>query len=237
MPGTPREPPRPRGEGRPWPAAEQGRGRSDDRGESNPQNEWVREQNELWRELAGSTITGWSGLDWNVGVEDEDAERSFLDETDPFRQLCALRIHRDGGSPIGFGSYQNGHAFGLSLFVSDGSDMAGDQWSRESNLRDLPVGPVERLEVHLDDRPRSELDVIEALITIGGRSVLVVAAEVYAEFSAEQSPAYRWADESLFVFADPANADQIPWAGERQFVAREISAGEGDALGGTVSPT
>ena len=115
--------------------------------------------------------------------------------------------------------------------------MAGDQWSRESNLRDLPVGPVERLEVHLDDRPRSELDVIEALITIGGRSVLVVAAEVYAEFSAEQSPAYRWADESLFVFAVPANADQIPWAGDRQFVAREISAGEGDALGGTVSPT
>ena len=34
MPGTPREHPRLRGEGRAWSAAEQGRGRSDDRGES-----------------------------------------------------------------------------------------------------------------------------------------------------------------------------------------------------------
>ncbi len=190
-----------------------------------PQNEWVRNQNALWRELAGGTIIGWSGVDFSVGQDDD--EPIFLGPSDVFRQLWSVRLQLVDGSSLAVATYQNDSEFGLKIDRADDPTsselMAINGLLRESDLSDLPVGPIERLEVRLDNRSWSDFDLIEVVITIGGRSVLIVAAEVYPVVD---GTLYAWGDESLFVFADPAKVDQLTWMGSRLFISREILPGD-----------
>lgn len=195
-----------------------------------PQIPWVQEQNALWRELAGATITGWEGFDYHIGGDDD--ELTFLGKDDPFRQLGLLRMLLGDGSAIDFDTFQN-EEFGLALSRGDGELGLDDGYARPSDLSDLPVGPVDLLEIHLDDHPSTDFDPIEVLLTIAGRSVLIVAAEVRPDWEGVN---YCWSDESYFVFADPTLAEAIEWKGAgRRFVTREIGPGPngGDVFDGS----
>ena len=190
-------------------------------------NEWVQAQNALWRELASSTVTRWIGLDTNIGLDDE---LIFADASSPYRVLAELRLERGGSPALDFAIYQNGHRFGLSLRTSEGQPQQRFDWYRDSDLSDLPVGLIENLEVHLDDREGNYRDPIEVKLTIGAREVLVVAAEVFPTWT---EPRYGWGEEDFFVFTDPAAANEVDWSYPRRFVTRQIGSGRdgGDALG------
>lgn len=187
-------------------------------------NPWLIEQNRLWRELAGSTITRWVGLDSNTGNDDE---LIFLDQGSPFQQLGALRVERGDEAPLDFGTYQNDDVFGLSLRVSDGQPQYKSEWDRDSDLSHLPVGPVELLEVRIDGRDGTYRDLIEVRLSIAGASALIVAAEVYPT---RAEPKFEWADESYFVFRDPDLADSVAWAHERKYSTLVVSADRGDVF-------
>ena len=190
-------------------------------------NEWVQAQNALWRELAGSTVTRWIGLDTNIGSDDE---LDFVDASSPYRVLGALRLERGASPALDFDIYQNEDRFGLSLEVSEGRPQPRSDWDRDSDLSDLPVGPIERLEAHLDDTEGNYRDLIEVQLTIGAREVLVVAAEVFPTWT---EPKYGWGEEDFFVFTDPAAANEVAWSYPRQFVTRQVGPGRdgGEALG------
>ncbi|MBX3195467.1 MAG: hypothetical protein KF727_10300 [Microbacteriaceae bacterium] len=185
---------------------------------------WLIEQNRLWRELAGSTITRWVGLDESAGTDDE---LIFIDRGAPFQQLGALRVEREHEAPLDFGGYQNDDVFGLSLKVSDGSPQFQSEWSRVADLSHLPIGKVDQLEVRIDDRAGTWADLIEVQLSVSGTAVLIVAAEIYPT---DDVPDYYWADESFFVFADPTAADAVEWAHERRFTSRIISGERGEVF-------
>ena len=185
---------------------------------------WARAQDALWRDLLGSEITRWVGTDYSIGSDDEP---EFLDDSSPFRQLSQLHAELSHGTVLRLWNYQNDEVFGVGLQWGDGTLPYTDAWSREADLRALPVGIVERLELHVDDSIRSEGDTIEVQLTIGGRELLVVAAEVV---ETRTGPTYAWGDESFFTFTDPAAAAEVEWISPRRYTVREI----GDS---TVSPS
>jgi len=180
-------------------------------------NPWLIEQNRLWRELAGSTITRWVGLDSDTAGDDEHV---FLDRGAPFQQLGALRIERGEEAALDFGINQNDDVFGLSLAVSDNAPQYKPDWYRDSELTHLPTGKVDQLEARIDDRAGTWADLIEVRLSMGGKDALIVAAEVSPTWG---EPNYVWADESFFVFSDPSLADSVTWAHEREFRSLVIS--------------
>lgn len=186
---------------------------------SSPADAWLRAQDELWSGLAGSTVTRWVGMDENIAGDDESI---FLDRGAPFRQLGALRLERGDGPALDFATAQNDDAFGLGLRIGGAGDFPQADGRRHSDLGDLPTGRVERLEVHLDDRDGWDRDVVEVQLTVAGRAILIVAAEVEPTWT---EPRYRWGDESFFVFTDPAVADTVAWFDARRYTVVVIDGG------------
>jgi hypothetical protein len=182
-------------------------------------NEWVRAQNELWHSLIGLTISQWHGMD--EGYEDNDGGIVFVADDSPFRVLGQLRLQTTSGGAFDFGTYQNVGRFGLSLRAADGESMYESQSNREADLSALPLGEVEKLVAHLDSWERSDCDLIEVSLTIAGRTVLIVAAEVMPGWTQLE---YGWGEEDFFVFTDPADADKVEWKSPRRYFAVEIGA-------------
>ena len=184
-----------------------------------PAIEWVRAQNSLWSELSGSHIARWVGTDFTVGDGDELV---FLDRSSPFRQLEAVRLEREDGPSFDLGIYQNDDTFGLSIKHSDAGPLLPSHWARVADLSDLPVGRIDRLEVHLDNRDGAEGDLIEVQLAIDNRMVLIAAAEVEVT---RELPVLAWGDESLFVFTNPATADELSWKTPRLCTVRDVRDG------------
>jgi hypothetical protein len=188
----------------------------------NESNKWVRAQNEAWRSLIGLTISQWYGMDQRY--EDSNGQPVFVTNGSPFRVLSQLRLQTTTRGTFDFGIYQNDQTFGLSLRPVDGGPMNESQWNREADLSALPVGKVESLEAHLDSTERSESDLIEVSLTIAGRTVLIVAAEIMPGLTQLE---YGWGEEDFFVFTDPVAADRIEWRSPRNYFAVDVTSGPG----------
>ena len=186
------------------------------------QGGWTRAQNAAWRDLSDSVITSWSGLDVDVSWT---GAGTYLDNTSPFLQLSSLRIEREGAGALDFGTFQIDAMFGLSVAPSDGQPLHGYEGWRESDLRHLPTGRVERLEMHLDTRDWSEGGLTEVVLTIGNREVLIAAAEIVG--SADDLISC-WGNEELMLFSEARLVDAVPWADTREFSSIEVNRDSAD---------
>ena len=174
-------------------------------------NPWITEQREAWGALAGATISRWSGVDSDTSWSDEPDELVFLDPGGPFQQLIGLRAECADGLVLDLSAFYNSGDIGeLAIERSDGRAFPTRFGLRESDLTNLPVGKVESIEFHLAEYGHDWRALVEVLLTIGGRPLLVVAAEIMPD---HRGPIYRWSDEDLFVFVDPAEADRVDWYG------------------------
>lgn len=178
--------------------------------------EWARSQNAAWRDLSDSVITGWSGLDVDVSWE---GAGTYLDKSSPFMQLSSLRINREGAGALDFCTHQIDATFGLSVKPSEGQPLHGYGGWRESDLRHLPTGRVQRLELHLDTRKLSEGGLMEVLLTIGGRGVLLVAAEIV---DLEANLLSSWGNDELMLFSDPHAVETVRWGEPREYSTIQI---------------
>jgi hypothetical protein len=174
------------------------------------QKPWAAAQREAWNALVGSTITRWIGMDESVGSGDDDVV--FLDRGSPFQVLWSLRAECVSGLVFDLTTRLDPDAVGeLSLRLSDGRPLPRSKWNREADLSHLPTGRVEAVEFHLDDYERDGWPwhaLVEALIAVGGRELLVIAAEVMWD---SEGPKNWWGEEDVYVFAEPAKADAVEW--------------------------
>jgi len=180
-------------------------------------NEWRRGQVASWRHLATAAIVRWVGIDENIGG---DEEMVFLDASDQFRQLARLRVELESGASLEIRTYGNDDVWGLSLDPRDRAPFGLATWYRDSDLSDLPTGRIQHLELHFDAREGADGDLIEAELTVEGRRVLLVAAEVIPNWGGAD---ICWAEECVFVFSDPDVADAINWRPSRHYTAVSIS--------------
>lgn len=178
--------------------------------------EWAVTQNALWANLVGATITRWSGYQTNVGPDDEVV---FLGVDGPFGVYHSVAIEFSTGEVTEFTTYQHDDVAGL-LLDRGRRDVALAEGLRDADLAALPVGTIDRIEVRLDarlvpagTRGPEQGEVVEALLVVGGRPVLLVAAEVYPGW---HEPSYAWGDEDIFIFTDPAVVDDVPWMTPRR---------------------
>lgn len=185
---------------------------------------WAVEQNARWASLLGAAIRRWDGCQTNVGTDD-DVVFQGIDSL--FGVHSCVTIDLDTDDTIEFSTYTSGDASGLRL-LGDRRECAPVAWRRHADLAALPVGHIDRVEVRLDAREvppgtrgPSQGVVVEALLEIEGRSVLLVAAQVYAGRGA---PEYGWGDEDVFVFTDPAEVDAVPWITPRRVDPLDVRA-------------
>ncbi|OWY59647.1 hypothetical protein B7486_73450 [cyanobacterium TDX16] len=168
--------------------------------------------------LQGRSIAAWSGIEMAFVDGEDDAEPLFEDDALPLRQLMYVDLRLQDGDVVRVVTHQNDAAFGLSVAGGD-ADMAAELEGifRWATLVDLPTGLVQGVRCRQEVTPRDSVVpyplVGEVELTVAGRSVLLVAGEVYA--GQEGRFVLGWLDESVLLFTDPGAADRLSWRPER----------------------
>jgi hypothetical protein len=166
--------------------------------------------------LAGRTVLRWSGPEWSIVDSDDPRDNEFVPPDADRLPFHCLQAHlADGGAEISI--YQDDYLFGLCFEPKIGRELEeyGTDHFRLHREADLPTGLIERVEVVLDDSIRSEGQeddavLSEVTLTIGGRSVLLIAAEPY-----DGDQEWHLYDEMVVVLRDPSAADRLDWVGHR----------------------
>jgi hypothetical protein len=161
--------------------------------------------------LRGRQVKAWSGVEMALreGVAATTGPQ-FEDPKVPCLQLLALRATLGDGTFTTVSTYQDDHAWGLWLGQEPSYNSAHRSGIyRMRALPELPTGEVDGVSVVLDE------DVLaEVVLSIQGRSLLMMAGEVYE--SAHDRLRLVRLDESVLVFTDPLAAESVDWIPERR---------------------
>jgi hypothetical protein len=173
---------------------------------STRRDDWLSEQSTSLERLAGSAVVGWRGIEMAF-FEDRDGSPVFEDANAPFRQFSCLELNLGAQRNPVIGTYQDDNGWGLWLTDHKASWEGQDGIFRTVHP-ELPTGTISAVAIHIDERT-----VAEVLIAIGDRQVLFVAGEAHENQSGGVD-LHRF-DESVLVFAHPADADRLVWSPAR----------------------
>jgi hypothetical protein len=163
---------------------------------------WVADQVAAFRKLAGSAVTGWSGIEMALREEGPSGLPQFEDPAIPFLQLHLLYAEF-GSAVLRVGTYQNDDNWGLCIDSVQAipSDQPAEENGiyRKRNLAELPRGLVEGVDPILD----ASGDLVEVTLRLARGTVVLRAGEVYEEWDGGLrvvSP-----DESILVSVGPVS--------------------------------
>ncbi|GIE86007.1 hypothetical protein [Actinoplanes regularis] len=171
--------------------------------------DWLTDQIRKFDQLRGRRIESWTGVEMALR-EDVGGSPRFEDATVPFLQLAPLTARLDDGTFFTVDTDQGDRSWGLLPNPgAPGTSTDPGGIFRLRSLPELPLGEVDAVSAFLDD------DVLaEVLIRIQGRSLLLMAGEVYEQWDGGLS--FVRHDESVLVFTDPSAAESIDWLPERR---------------------
>jgi hypothetical protein len=176
-------------------------------------SDWLHDRTATFLAMRDQAVVSWHGVEMAVRGGDEGTPK-YSGADVPCLQLLALDVVRPDGTSVNITTYQNDLSFGL--WANAGADCEGDGWSRGYRRRvltELPTGPVREVGVYLDD------DVIaEVRLRIADLELLLVAGESYEDWPGELE--WRRLDESVLVFTDPGEAEELRWVPRRGLLRR-----------------
>ncbi len=163
---------------------------------------WLSEQITEFKGLTGRVVESWRGIEMALREYTTNGPQ-FSDPNVPCLQLVQLEATLDGDDCRTIDTYQDDACFGLRLAIPH---LHGQEWAgiyRESELS-LPIGRIDAATVRLDTGTLAEVT-----LSIGSVSILLMAAEI----NERNNGSFEWHrfDESVLVFPEPADADQIEW--------------------------
>jgi hypothetical protein len=181
-------------------------------------------QHRLWSGLLGTTIVSWSGprypFDW---TDDNDAESGIFTRSDAeFEQLRHLIIKTADGGVLSIKSQQDNIIFYLEI-ARDAPPVPRER-DQEADFSGMPIGTIEAValegitgELVLKDGTvytgDPVLQVVEATLTIDGKTVAIIAGEHQPDWDDGLHP--YWADESVLVFDRAEKVNSLEWRGHR----------------------
>ncbi len=181
---------------------------------------WRLEQIRAAEALTGLEIRGWHGVEMAIRDEGADGLPVFEEEGVDCIQFLRLEIETtDGTLRVGTDMADD---WMLTIEGADQVDPFGLHGIyRARRAMDLPVGVVDRVTLRTTV-PSEEL--AEVVLSIGGRDVILVAAEITENWD---SPLlFAWPDESVLLFTDRAAVEAANWTGSRKpgetFIERQV---------------
>jgi hypothetical protein len=175
-------------------------------------HEWIAERSRDFTALCGRRVESWIGVEMALRDEGPDGLPQFEDPEVPCLQLLGLMACLDDGGFLSVSTYQDNDTWGLwprpHLEPRYQDERPPDSGFRCRPLTELPTGQVERVTTFLDDG-----QLAEARLQIDTRPLFLIAGELDEDWEGDLH--FRWLDESVLAFTDPAAAAHVSWATSR----------------------
>ena len=191
------------------------------------ESKWVRSQRKAAESLFGATVNAWHGIEMAIRDKGPDGQPQFEALEVECLQLWRLELELAENTIVAVSTYQHNDLWGLQF--NRAAEFAGfesDGIFRHRLLSELPMGEIEAVSIR---RAVPHLDVAEVVLEIAGQKVILLAGEI--EEHGRGRLGFRWMDESVLVFTDPAAIESTSWTPHRRFVERRTPYRQIDSAG------
>jgi hypothetical protein len=191
------------------------------------ESKWVRSQRKAAESLFGATVIAWHGVEMAIREKGPSGQPQFEADEAECLQLWRLELELADSTLVAVSTYQNDDLWGLQF--NRPAELAGfesDGIFRHRVLSELPIGEIEAVSIR---RAVPHLDLAEVVLEIAGQEVTLLAGEI--EELGRGRLVFRWMDESVLVFTDPAAIESTSWTPQRRFVERRMPYRRIDSAG------